>query len=406
MQILQAKVRCLKGVVDSGWFKPGHNATLLFGEKRETVSQILKGLEALNPLYDIVLVDPLGDSPQTWQQGKYQRHVIKEKKTAVYAVFSSEPELVKTLVLLDESLIETDRIELGRRLDYSRWISFVELSASARWSDIAGAMHALRTQRTGNEGFHNRADETFFTVCNQTDRIKGELARKCREWLLANTSNWTGDSAPLYKKCLQEVNLHERFKLAGKLVEEYLPPIIRLQPETALKEKYSLGEVLAATGGNDPVAALLKQLCRRFDLTSLSEENLERLRERISDVSSMRPLSQFSILLTIDDSGFALDGLKAWTDSRLNKRMILIWFVGLLTQLLWQRFPFFLLDRYDKDLSDKERLELADSLIECGKYTQIFLSPDRVENRQDYVFTTVLCVTSEGQVEEELGNSV
>lgn len=401
MQILQAKVRCLKGVVDTGWFKPGRKMTILLGKKQERVSQLLRGLEALKPLYDITTVDPLGDHLATWQQGDHRRHVIQEKKTAVYMIFDSEPELVKSLSLLDDSLIETDRIELGRRLDYSLWISFVELPASARWSDIAEDMHALKDQQVGKKGAPQGVDDTFFNDCKPTDRIKGDLAARCRQWLLAHSSFQSGDSAVLFERCRQKVDLHERFKLSCRFIEEYLPPTVLLQPDTPVRERYSFAQIYTDTPATEPLAALLQQLSDRFGPAPLKNGDFGRIRKAISDAVSSSPLSRYDATLSVDESGFALAGPAKTASGPLAKRLLLLWGVALLTRILWQRFPILLLDRYDSNLSGRDRCQLAGWLKEFAGHTQLLLTPSRLENVQDYESAKILRMSSDGPVLEK-----
>ncbi len=399
MQLLQAKIRCLKGINDSGWFKPGRKVTCVFGDNRNIVTQIFRGLEALNPLYDITVVDPFDSYPKTWKQGTYHRPVIKEKKTSVLSVFSAGPELIKGLALLDDSLLETDRIEFGRRLDYSRWISFVELSASARWRDIATAMRTLRTHRLEKEIQSGVPDDNFFKNYKNTDRIKGEIAEVLREWLLYNQPFWSGNIGELCRECLKEVTLNERFRLAGKIVEEALPPVIRLQPTAKLQEDYSFDQLMSPLPEIDPVTALLRLLCQRFSLDSASKEGIDPLRQALSGVSSVSIFRKYAGILTVDENGFYLSGIEYQNGSRAAERIRVLATVTMLTQLLWQHYPLLLLDRYDRDMTGKTLAELADCLNQLGEYTQIIVAADRKENRRVYDFASSLMVTTKGKVE-------
>lgn len=398
MQLIQAKVRSLQGIDDSGWFKPGRGVTLIEGDNKDNVAQILRGLEALNPLYDIIATDPFASYPKTWKQGTYHRPVIKEKKTAVFSVFSAGPELVKTLGLLDDSLFETDRIEFGRRLDYSRWISFVELSASARWRDIAPAMRFLKNDRVEKRVLPGSPHEGFFNSCLNTDRIKGELAEILKEWLLFNQSFCSGDSIDLHRECLTEVTLHERFRLANRVIEEILPPLIRLQPATKLQEEYSFVQLRQACPDRDPVAALLRLIVRRFTLESTSEEGFDRLRQGLSDVSALPLFKKFAGTLAVGENSFFLSYITHKNGSPVAERIQVLAIVAMLTQLLWQDFPVVLLDKYDRDLTGKTLDELADCLKQFGEYVQILAATDRKENRHAYDFATRVEVTTDGLV--------
>lgn len=379
MQLLQAKIRCLKHVADSGWFKPGRKLTILTGPRKESVSEVLRGLEVLNPLYEVEQIKPFADHPRTWQQGSYRRQVVREKKTAVTAVFSSNPSLVQALARLDDSLIQTDRIELGRRLDYSRWVSFVELPASARWSDISEKISALTDAIEDSVNSANATNGAFIESCRNSDRIKGPLAQKCRDWLIRHSSNWSGEQYNLYRECLHEVDLHERFKLANRLIKEYLPPIVRLGPELLLRKEYRYAEFADGDSSEkDPVTLLLKGIFDRFHLVRPTREILERLNMRMQEVASRYMIKMPGTTSTFEKEGF-FSGYSPKENRQLDKRIKYIRLVCFLSEILCSRAPFLLLDGYDKGLTDMGRREFADFLSIIAERTQVLLQPDKLE---------------------------
>ncbi|WP_163337161.1 hypothetical protein [Desulfopila sp. IMCC35008] len=395
MQLLQAKVRCLKEVEDSGWFKPGRKITLLTGPRKGVISQILKGLEALNPLYEIERINPFADHPQTWQQGYYRRQVVREKKTAVTAVFSSNPELVKALSLLDESLIETDRIEMGRRLDYSRWVSFVEISASARWSDISDRIRVLRGELNDNVGSASSTSDAFIESCRQADRIKGPLARKCREWLVRHSQQWTGEHYNLFRECIHEVNLHERFKLANRFVKEYLPPIVYIGPELLLRKVYKYADLADADqSGKDPIVLLLNRIYKRFHLVQPTREILDRLNSRIQEIASREIYRMSGMMLMFEEESFS-HGYSTKVKSPLDNRLMYIRLVCFLAEILWSRPPVLLLDGYDKELPDTGRREMACFVSAIAETTQVLLHPDKHEWSPEYTDIKTLQILAE-----------
>ncbi|WP_419174116.1 hypothetical protein [Desulfosediminicola sp.] len=228
MRLIQAKARCVEGVHDSGWFVPGGETTVIYDPEGKSISPLFSALQALNPPYDIREKKPFLSHPKVWQQGSYGRKVIPEKKTAVMMVYSAVPDLVRELAELDESLFETDRIEVGRRLDYSRWITFVEISASGRWSDVKEGFQQLRTLVKSRE---DQERCSFMDDLQGTDRLKGDLADNCRNWLnwLNNTiSDLSDEESSVYENCLQRVNLAGRFDRARQHVEKWLPPTLAI----------------------------------------------------------------------------------------------------------------------------------------------------------------------------------
>ena len=400
MQLLQAKIRCLQRIPDSGWFGLGPGLTLVQGSDKRIVSTLLRSLETLNPLYDCETTAPLERALDAWEQGAYLRKVMPAKKTAVFTIFAADPELVKALSLLEDSLIQTDRIEVGRRLDYSRWISFIELSASARWSDIAEAMQRLRADIDRVERAAAIGEESFIDAAKPSHRIKDELGQHCREWLLKYESRWTGSAADLFTHCLDRVNVPERFKLARRFVAEYLPPIICLNPDVELRNMYTLPELQSAAASQNPVINLMRRLCERCELVSGNEAGFIHVNEKLIEAATLLGLEEFADTLTVDRQGFHLDFYENVEENKLTKRTRLLWIVALLTQVLWQQFPILLLESYDKDLSGTERIRLLEYCERFTEFMQIVLSPIRADHYGDNRSAETLWVGVDGIIEQ------
>ena len=99
------------------------------------------------------------------------------------AIFRATPGLVGELAKNSELLYATDRIQVGRRLDYSRWISFVELASSTRYSEIAADIDHL-LQQSNRVAPHLAAE--LFSIAETilpSDRIKLELKDNLLQWL-------------------------------------------------------------------------------------------------------------------------------------------------------------------------------------------------------------------------------
>ena len=80
-------------------------------------------------------------------QNGHTRRINPAKRTIALAVFNATPDLVQELSSIGDWFYETDRIEVGRRFDYSRWINFVELASSTRWSEISSDIEDLLAGR-------------------------------------------------------------------------------------------------------------------------------------------------------------------------------------------------------------------------------------------------------------------
>lgn len=379
MRVIQAKVRCVDGVLDTGWFVPGRETTVIFGPPGSGKAKLFQALQALNPLYEITHEKPFAGHPDTWHQGAYTRRVIPEKKTAVVMVFSAEPEHVLELERIDPVLIETDRIEVGRRLDYSRWTTFVEISASTRWSDISEQMHRLRMRLAGRTNLPEAAlQDAFFTQLNGSDRLKGETADACRHWLEAVAPLLPTSDGETFRECLSGVGRAERFTLARKKVAEWLPLTISLQPGYRLESAYTFAEISGERQVYHPLESLLGTLCRKFQLHGAEDERPQDVAEAIERAApSMRVFQELGLVLP----SFRTDRDRLFLErvvprNRVKERLYRIAVICLLLELCHGHRPLLLLDRFDRDLSSAETLELVESLQRLGNYCQLIMATE------------------------------
>jgi len=376
MRLIQAKARCVEGVRDSGWFVPGRQSTVIHDPEGSSVAFLFKALQALNPPYPITEYKPFSSHPESWRQGGYARKVIPEKKTAVIMVFSAVPELVRELSEIDESLFETDRIEVGRRLDYSRWITFVEISASGRWSDIkAGFQQLGKLVRT----IEDQADDSFFADLLDTDRLKGELADRCRNWLVRlkdTVPDLGGDELRLHQRCLQQVNLAERFNQARRQVEKWLPPTLAVDCEYLVSEAGP--EQFEAAKG--PVAFLLNRLqdaCSGGrDLQLSLEQDQAKILQELDDEEAFRNLPARP-RLEFGREQIGITGLEA--DSALLSLKKHIYLLCLLSLLVHGRKPLLLLGLPHRAVCRAEVGTLAGWLQQLGKSCQLIIGTDSAE---------------------------
>jgi hypothetical protein len=377
VRLIQTKVRCVEGVRDTEWFVPGRETTVIFGPKGSGKKHLLLAMEGLNPLYEITEETPFARHPEVWQQGSYTRRVIPEKKTAVFMVFSSEPDLVRELDSIDPALIETNRIEVGRRLDYSRWITFVEISASSRWSEIVEQMQQLHTLSASMNNLPESVVQSdVFAALVGTDRIKGTVADECREWLNAVGSCLPVESKTLVDKCLHIVDRAERFRTAREKVEQWLPPTICLCPEHMVQSCYSVSGAQGIKTGFDPVCALISLLGSKYGLGAGKSAEMS------TAVESARLSLQYFMVpglavpqIRFDDQQVVIERSPARND--FEERVFRIVTVCLLTQLCFERKPLLLLEGVDNGLSVAETLEMIAWLQQLGRYCQLILTTER-----------------------------
>lgn len=383
MRLIKARVRCVKGVNDSGWFVPGRETTVIFGPPHSGKSHLLRALQALNPPYDISRERPLDNHPPTWHQGDYSRRVFPQKKTAVFMIFSAEPKHVAVLGQIDPDLIETDRIEVGRRLDYSRWTSFVEISASARWSEIAESMQRLHA---GFAGRSDLPDSSFLTRLDPADRLKGEAADNCLRWLHAIEPLVVPNDRETYQRCLTEAGRRGRFLLAEKQVAEWLPLTLYLDPEQEVQSAYSYADIFAEQQEPLPaVLALLRLLCAKFQLHESGGGRSEAMTEAVHGaVPLLRVLKKSGLTaptLRSDRRHVYIEGNSARNGARngLEQRMFQVGVICLLAELCHGHRPLLLLDCFDRDLSSGQRLQIAAFQQRLGGLYQLLATTEHEE---------------------------
>lgn len=379
MRLIQARVRCVAGAADTGWFMPGRETTVILGSAGSGKSHLLQALQALNPVYDIRREQPFADHPAIWNQGPYSRKVIPDKKTAVFMVFSAEPEQVLELEKIDSELIETDRIEVGRRLDYSRWITFVEISGATRWSEIAEEMGALRA------GIAERTDlpaaavqDAFFKEMSGVDRLKGAVADDCLHWLEAIGLLIRDGERHIYQRCLHGVGRVRRFAEARNVAAAMLPLTICLRPGNGLHSLYDYPDIFNAENHQivNPVMSLLRLVCAKYSLFEAGDGQDSVLTEGMNRVARSLQIFQEVGLGRIAIRGerkrLHIDGLKL--GSGLEERLSLIAVICLLAELASGHRPLLLLEGFDRGLSSAQNRKMAEWLQRIGSVYQLLAS--------------------------------
>lgn len=376
MRLIQVKVRCVEGVLDTGWIVPGKETTVFLGPRKSGKTSLLKALQALNPPYDISRVMPFSAHPEMWQQGSYSRRVIPEKKTAVFMVFAARPEQVARLAEIDTGLIETDRIEIGRRLDNSRWTSFVEISASSRWSEIAADMGALRVS-CGD--LKVNADETFFSHLQGSDRLQGKTAAECLHWLQHIEPLLAPEQRERYQQCLYKVHRRERFRRAEAQVAAWLPLTLYLDPGWEVPRFIDLSWIMNGRLREQvPVLAdLLLLLCQqqqfpqsRATIANLLAKSTERMTPL---VGLFRTHGWPFPVIDSDSHRIYFNNIP---ESVADKRYYLVAAACLLAQLCHEVRPLLLLDCFDRGLSGEEYMAMIRFQQQLGSWCQLLASSD------------------------------
>ena len=148
MELLQFRIRAHSMLADTQWVPVKDGINILASEDRSTVQAAFEILQTIHPPSSSHLQPLTSNMRKTVSQDGYSKRILAQKKTAAFAIFSADNTLIKKLAIIDEALYELDRIEVGRRIDHSRWMNFVELSSSTRWSEIDQQLRQLLNDLT------------------------------------------------------------------------------------------------------------------------------------------------------------------------------------------------------------------------------------------------------------------
>jgi hypothetical protein len=241
MKIVQLRVRGLGPAPVTKWIKMQPGLNLVEFASPEAGKRFLQAVQTVNPPYDCRSELPFADYPLQEKRDGYIRHISPEKRTIAMSVFNTESDLVRELGAITPLLYETDRIEVGRRLDNSRWVNFVEIASSTRWSEIDDQIRALRCSQTAKNSDTAEVDRLLKKI-KKTDRIKGETAEILVAWLTA-CGQYHAElaEAPDPIDLLEAVRRAELFSAGRTLVRKKLPLFILINP-TAVACSHSVAE--------------------------------------------------------------------------------------------------------------------------------------------------------------------
>lgn len=220
MDLIKARVRGLGTTPYTDWFDIAPGTTCLADENPERTHLLLRALATINPQYDCVIENPFKGFPDTELRGGYSKKVYPEKRTIAISVFSADSTLVEALAEINELLYETDRIEVGRRLDYSSWLNFVELASSSRFSEVVDELKLL------SERYEHTVPETI-AATPPTQRISGALMEQLGVWVQSCAPNAT-EHDTLAAQVLNTIYRARDFQLARLVVAKHLPRFIHI----------------------------------------------------------------------------------------------------------------------------------------------------------------------------------
>jgi len=221
MQLAQLKIRGLPKLPDTGWIALKPRLSIIRTPDTERARHLIRAIQSINPPWDCRREHPFQSIPaETNTVSGYRKRIAPSKRTIALAVFNCPPSLITELGALFDPLYETDRIEVGRRLDYSRWMNFVEMASSTRWSDVSEAIDQLAEYGSGI-GMTDQSIRRLIAGMKRTDRIKGESMQQLDHWL--NRLRARHPSPGTIDDLIGTVNRAAYFAEARRIVEQRMP---------------------------------------------------------------------------------------------------------------------------------------------------------------------------------------
>ncbi|MGB3209976.1 MAG: hypothetical protein WBB19_04640 [Desulforhopalus sp.] len=381
MKIIQARIRGLGTFMESSWFDLNPHLNIFQFPEQKYGRSFLRIIQTINPTYAIKSLEPFSDFPKYSDQNGHTKRLNPAKRTVALAVFSATPSLVKELADVDDLLYETDRIEVGRRLDYSRWINFVELASSTRWSEISDDIQTLlnRTQHLVPDQASAVSD--IIKDLKPVDRIKDTLQNQLVNWLQNLPPEIQKDSAQLIETTTTAVLRAEHFHAARNIVRNRLPLFVELGCPNPTPDSHQQQAVIDANRDEASPQHLLDLISRRVE--SLGGTSNKEVQIFLNELNERLEALQFTDMsLRIDrtktgDVQLTGDNLHYDDDEPLSslrqmqaKACLAIAF----SRTAYRTEPILLFTGPDQSLPDTLHGQLADFIINISNTCQCLYS--------------------------------
>ena len=366
MQLLKFRIIGHQSSRQSAWIDVGEGMNILAPSTIHQAQGLLKSLQTINPPYDFHQVDPFADFPAYTQTDSYTRKIIPAKKTAAIAIYAATPALVQALAAIDPLYFESDRVEVGRRRDHSRWMNFVELPASARWSEIDEILRPLLLHLAPEAGPWRDRFQEMSQSWRDTDRLRGERAHRLSIHLQGLQALLPPQYHDQLNRCRRRVDLAAHFLQAKKVVATWLPIFYAL-PSTSWARSFS-----------DSLAFLVHRLGERFQDKPTLERAIARLnRQWFASKAGIRLEMEAESgvpVIVVDKIAELYDGIGPMTEGVLASVMQGI---ALLHQVVYGCNPIFLLDLQSLHLPLQDPILRLEQLHRTCNSFQCLVIPDQ-----------------------------
>ena len=184
MKLKRAHVTGYRSIRDSSEFNIEPEKTMLIGPNEAGKTATLKALQALNPPAGEGAFQALRDFPRADYRDVQMGQVDPRTFTVIRGVFSVDEQLRAELAQISPSFSNVEEVEVGRRLDNSRWVKFEGMTRAVSWREIEKDVKQLRdsVKKTASTDFLSRLD-TLTQALEQSSVIEGDLAASLVRWI-------------------------------------------------------------------------------------------------------------------------------------------------------------------------------------------------------------------------------
>ena len=388
MKLIQARIRGLGTTMETRWFDLSPQLNLFHFPEKVSGENFLRTLQTINPPYSCQTVKPFAAFPSFLQQGQHIKHIIGAKRTVSLAVFAATPGLVKELAAISPLLYEVDRIETGRRLDYSRWINFVELASSTRWCEIASDMLQLLDQCHEHAAPQTAPLEKIINTLQPSDRIKNHLQHQLTSWL-KNISPFLNESSQqLIETTLTMICRTDHFEAARAVVSDRLPFFVFLDVKQQPKNNFNHTSI-----ARSDLMHLAKTRSRLhpskstdYELTFMDEINNQLTNLKFSGLTLQFEKKGQDVSLKFCGSQGTCSGQEPLAPLRHLQADACL--AVALSRVVCGSDPILLFNGADHHLPEKLRRELAEFVMDISKtcqclytYNHASIFPEKTEGR-------------------------
>ena len=144
MKLKRAHINGYRSIRDSSEFNIEPERTILIGPNEAGKTATLKALQALNSPPGEGVFHALRDFPRADYRDVQLGQVDPKNFTVVWGVFSVDEELRAELAQINPSFGSVEEVQVGRRLDNSRWVKFEGMTRFVTWREIEKDLEQVR----------------------------------------------------------------------------------------------------------------------------------------------------------------------------------------------------------------------------------------------------------------------